>query len=147
VSSRVLANELRLWRAETWRWQDVIGARRTPAATRSLAGVERSQRLVRIWQRRARRAKAVALSPPHADAWACIHRYEGNWHASTGNGYYGGLQLSLEFQRTYGRLLLARKGTADHWTPLEQIWAAERAYRSGRGFWPWPSTARICGLL
>jgi hypothetical protein len=24
---------------------------------------------------------------------------------------------------------------------------AERAYRSGRGFYPWPNTARACGLI
>ena len=42
--------------------------------------------------------------------------------------------------------LLRTKGTADHWTPLEQIWTAEKAAKS-RGFWPWPNTARSCGLL
>ena len=26
------------------------------------------------------------------------------------------------------------------------MWVAERAYRT-RGFWPWPNTARFCGLL
>jgi hypothetical protein len=55
--------------------------------------------------------------------------------------------MDLGFQRRYGRRLLLRKGTADHWTPLEQMWVAERALRAGRGFWPWPSTARACGLL
>jgi hypothetical protein len=24
---------------------------------------------------------------------------------------------------------------------------AERAYRSGRGFYPWPNSARACGLI
>ena len=38
------------------------------------------------------------------------------------------------------------KGTADHWSPLEQIWTAERAVHTS-GFWPWPNTARICGLI
>ena len=50
-------------------------------------------------------------------------------------------------QRRYGRDLLRRKGTADHWLPLEQIWVAEKARRSGRGFYPWPNTARACGLI
>jgi hypothetical protein len=27
------------------------------------------------------------------------------------------------------------------------MWAAERAHRSGRGFYPWPNTARYCGLI
>jgi len=55
--------------------------------------------------------------------------------------------MDIGFQRTYGRRLLRRKGTADHWTRLEQMWVAERAHRSRRGFYPWPSTARACGLI
>jgi len=27
------------------------------------------------------------------------------------------------------------------------MWVAERAHRAGRGFTPWPNTARSCGLL
>ena len=60
--------------------------------------------------------------------------------------YFGGLQMDLGFQERYGGWLLRAKGTADHWTPLEQIWIAEKAARS-RGFYPWPSTARVCGLI
>jgi hypothetical protein len=26
------------------------------------------------------------------------------------------------------------------------MWVAERAYRT-RGYWPWPNTARYCGLI
>ena len=55
--------------------------------------------------------------------------------------------MDLGFQQHYGRMLLRVKGTADHWTPLEQMWIAERAYRSGRGFYPWPNTARSCGCI
>jgi hypothetical protein len=55
--------------------------------------------------------------------------------------------MNLHFQRLYGRFLLRRKGTANRWSPLEQMWVAERALRAGRGFWPWPNTARGCGLL
>ena len=75
----------------------------------------------------------------------CIHRFEGSW-ADAGPAYYGGLQMSITFQRSYGGWLLRRKGTANHWTPLEQIWTAERARRT-RGFYPWPNTARVCGLI
>ena len=42
-----------------------------------------------------------------------IHRFEGAWN-DPNPPYYGGLQMDLGFQRTYGRGLLARKGTADH---------------------------------
>jgi hypothetical protein len=55
--------------------------------------------------------------------------------------------MDLAFQRTYGRLLLRTKGTANRWTQFEQMWVAERALRRGRGFHPWPNTARYCGLL
>jgi hypothetical protein len=55
--------------------------------------------------------------------------------------------MDASFQRTYGRELFRRKGTADNWTPLEQMWVAERAYKSGRGYYPWPNTARYCNLI
>ena len=87
-----------------------------------------------------------ALNVPHKDAWLCIHHYEGSW-SDPNPPYYGGLQMDLGFQRTYGGALLRAKGTADHWTPLEQMWVAERAHRAGRGFYPWPNTARYCGLI
>jgi hypothetical protein len=100
-----------------------------------------------LWKRRAARLLARASAPPHRASWSCIQRYEASWHANTGNGYYGGLQMDLGFQRLYGSYLLRRKGTADRWSPLEQMWVAERAHRSGRGFYPWPNTARYCGLI
>ena len=55
--------------------------------------------------------------------------------------------MDISFQREYGPELLRRKGTADSWTAVEQMWVAERAHRSGRGFYPWPNTARNCGLI
>jgi len=54
--------------------------------------------------------------------------------------------MDYGFQAAYGGWLLRTKGTADHWTPLEQIWTAEKAVQS-RGFYPWPNTARSCGLI
>jgi hypothetical protein len=54
--------------------------------------------------------------------------------------------MDIAFQRSWGAELLRRKGTANRWLPIEQIWVAERAYRSGLGFGPWPNTARYCGL-
>lgn len=77
----------------------------------------------------------------------CIHRYEGRWDANTGNGYYGGLQMDLSFQRAYGREFLAAFGTANNWPIPIQIAVAVRAHLSGRGWGPWPSTARRCGLV
>jgi hypothetical protein len=103
------------------------------------------------WLEKARVRKRQAQNPPRLHAWLCIHRYERHprqgWASRTGNGFFGGLQMNLAFQRTYAPELLRKKGTADKWSALEQIWVAERAYRSGRGFHPWPNTARYCGLL
>jgi hypothetical protein len=135
-------------RRETWRWEALMGSGRTPATY----SVERVHSLaykrwaLRVWTRRALVERHRALHPPHLKAWLCIHGYEGAWH-DPNPPYFGGLQMDLGFQRTYGLRLYRRKGTADHWTPLEQIWVAERAYQSGRGFYPWPNTARYCGLI
>lgn len=80
-------------------------------------------------------------------AFSCIHHYEGAWNANTGNGFYGGLQMDLRFQSSYGADFMARWGTADNWPIWAQLQAAIRAYKSGRGFYPWPNTARACGLI
>ncbi len=136
-------------RNATWRWERVVSGR---ARSRYAATATRTPSLgyrrwvLRVWRRRATRARRLALHPPRLAAWLCIHRHEGAW-TDPGAPYYGGLQMNLEFQEAFAPDLLREKGTADHWTPLEQIWAAERAYRSGLGFEPWPTTARMCGLL
>ena len=134
------------FRADTRHWLTVMRGR-PPAgmssrpAARSLA---RLRLLNRRWQRRAHAAWVQATHPPNLRGWLCIHRYEGSW-ADPGSPYWGGLQMDLSFQQTYGGWLLRHKGTADHWSPLEQIWVAERASHS-RGFSPWPNAARDCGL-
>lgn len=130
-------------RHDVWRWQRVMGMR----LTRSLANSPVDPQLrATAWYRLARKMRHRAQNVPHRLAWLCIHRYEGSW-TDPNPPYYGGLQMDLQFQRKYGAGLLRRKGTADHWTPLEQMWTAERAHRSGRGFYPWPNTARSCGLI
>ena len=144
----LLVRQIHRYQRETWRWQSLMGVRQTPAS--SAAEKDPSIRFklwVRdLWHHRAKRARRRAARPPHKAGWLCIHRYEGRWNDPDAP-YYGGLQMDIGFQRTYGRHLLRRKGTADHWTPLEQMWVAERAHRSGRGYYPWPNTARACGLI
>ncbi len=141
------------FRVETWRWQSLMRKPRTPTSYRERRSDDEKsvERIRDLWQARARTAQYQAKHPPHRGAWLCIHRYERNptqgWSTRTGNGYYGGLQMDINFQRAYGPELLRRKGTADRWTPVEQMWVAERAHRSGRGFYPWPNTARYCGLI
>jgi hypothetical protein len=145
---RRLGAQVAVYQQATWRWQRITGEARAPSAGRNLAAmsVEDVRGALVLWRRRAARAWQHARHPPHLRAWQCIHRYEATWN-DAGAPYYGGLQMDYTFMRRYGATLLARKGTADHWTPLEQIWVAERARSSGRGFFPWPNTARICGLL
>jgi len=109
---------------------------------------------LRLWQRRLAAATLEALRHGHrplprvlSSAFLCIHRYEGAWDSNTGNGYYGGLQMDRRFQSLYGKEFVARWGTADNWPAWAQLQVAVRAYRSGRGFYPWPNTARACGLI
>ena len=141
------------YRTETWRWQALMSKPRTPTLFTERRSRDRAYLswVRELWQRRATRARRLAQNPPHRRQWLCIHRYERHpaqgWATRTGNGYYGGLQMDISFQRTYGGELLRRKGTANRWTAAEQMWVAERAYRSGRGFYPWPNTARYCGLI
>jgi Transglycosylase-like domain len=140
-------------RSATWRLQRLMGRRptRTSYSAESARKLAYQRWVLTVWQERHARARVQFERPPRKEAWLCIHRHERHpatgWRTNTGNGYYGGLQMDLHFQRLYGRSLLRRKGTADRWTALEQMWVAERAYRAGRGFYPWPNSARACGLL
>jgi hypothetical protein len=114
-----------------------------------------------------RGGRAIVVLEPIGDlaAWTCIHNGtpvsggapgtagtgEGPWNAV---GYYrGGLQMDSGFSHHYGADMYARYGGGpDVWPAREQIVVAERA-RSGsldghaRGYYPWPTTARACGLI
>jgi hypothetical protein len=145
---RRLGTRIGDYQRTTWRWQRLMGRPRTRTAGRELTAMSVPDvlRAVRLWHGRARAAERAAHHPPHLRAWLCIHRYEGNWR-DAGAPYYGGLQMDRGFMRRYGAHLLRKKGPANRWSPLEQIWVAERAHRSGLGFYPWPHTARSCGLI
>ena len=111
---------------------------------------------LRLWQVRSAEAAIQVVRHGYArppipgflqGAFLCIHRFEGAWTSNTGNGYYGGLQMDASFQRRYGGDFVVRWGTADNWPAWAQLQTAVRAYRAGRGFDPWPNTARACGLI
>lgn len=106
---------------------------------------------------------AAAVLPPIGDvrAWTCIHNGtpvgggepgtngsgEGPWNARGGT-YWGGLQMDVGFMRHYGADMIRRyRGWANLWSPRDQMVVAERARSSGRGYYPWPNTARACGLI
>lgn len=75
----------------------------------------------------------------------CIHHFEGSW-SDPNAPYWGGLQMDVNFMEAYGPSFYRRWGTADHWPVWAQLQAGRVAYRV-RGWWPWPNTARYCGLL
>lgn len=75
----------------------------------------------------------------------CVHSHEGSWRDG-GAPFYGGMQMDLGFQAHYGRWALHHYGTADRWPVRVQLRVAYRGWRD-RGWWPWPNTARSCGLL
>ena len=140
------SRHIRSWRAGARRWLTVIRGRPPRGGSRSLSAVSllRLRQLARRWRRREHAIWWRANHPPDFRGWLCIHQYEGSWR-DAGGPYWGGLQMDFSFQQTYGGWLLRHRGTADHWSPLEQIWVAVRAARV-RGFSPWPNTARYCGM-
>jgi hypothetical protein len=102
----------------------------------------------------ARMRRQLFVSSWLVRAFGCIHSHEGDWEDG-GDPYWGGLQMNRQFMRTYGADMLRKygepqgfvgpNGWLNPWSKTEQITVAIRAYRSGRGFYPWP-TRRYCGL-
>jgi len=80
----------------TWRWEQLMGAHKTPTEGRVLTEMSISdvQRAVVLWKRRASAARRLAERPPHMAQFLCIHRFEGSW-TDSGAPYYGGLQMDL----------------------------------------------------
>jgi hypothetical protein len=144
ATRHVVLEQIGNYRQTTWRFQSLMGVQLTPTRYGERTGGSAYARWVRnLWRSRAAKAWRQVANPPHESAWRCLQRYEAPWGADTGNGFYGGLQMDVGFQQHYGSDLLRRKGLAHRWTPYEQMWVAERALRAGRGFYPWPNTARI----
>ena len=140
---REIQRQIDRYRHEAWRWQRTMGKQVTRDLRNPPVDV---QAKIAVWKQVAYHLRQRALNPPHKRQWLCIHHFEGSW-SDSGDPYWGGLQMDRGFMRTYAPRFLLRKGWANRWTPLEQMWVAERAHRSGRGYGPWPNTARSCGLL
>jgi hypothetical protein len=87
--------------------------------------------------------------------WHSVWRWEstglidcesgGDWSINTGNGFYGGAQMSMRFWRTYGGLdLAARPDLAEPW---QQVVVLDRWADSGGRFrQAFPACARRLGL-
>lgn len=142
-----LGSQISTYQRTTWHYQRLMGRPKSPTTGDSVSqlGVSGAKIALNRWRRLATTARRQAQHPPHRAELLCIHRYEGSW-SDAGAPYWGGLQMNLGFQAHYGGWLLRLKGTANNWTPIEQMWTAEKAIRS-RGFYPWPNTARYCGLI
>jgi hypothetical protein len=84
--------------------------------------------------------KVGTRTVPDGSVWDRIAQCEagGNWHANTGNGYYGGLQFNLGTWRSYG-------GTSrpDLVSREQQIAIAEKVRAASGGYGAWP----VCGKL
>lgn len=140
--------KIKRYQRATWRWQRLMGVRRTASRDRYLRvrSLEYRVHVMHQWRRRAIRARRRAHHPPHERAWRCLQRYEGAWN-DTDDPYWGGLQMDRAFMRQHAPRHLLRRGWANRWSALEQMWVGERALRAGRGFYPWPNAGRICGLI
>ncbi|MFF4140633.1 transglycosylase family protein [Streptomyces sp. NPDC001698] len=85
---------------------------------------------------------AGGASAADGNAWNKVAKCEsgGAWSANTGNGYYGGLQLTQDDWEKYGGLDYA--SSADQASRSQQIAVAEKLLADkGPGAWP------TCGLL
>jgi hypothetical protein len=144
----LVVGAIKRYQRATWQWQRLMGVPQTPNRKRYLRTRDREYRIyvLQQWRRRAVRAKRRAHNPPHEWEWRCLQRHEGLW-SDAEDPYWGGLQMDRSFMLTYAPRHLLRRGWANRWTPIEQMWVAERAHRAGRGFYPWLNTARTCGLI
>jgi hypothetical protein len=88
----------------------------------------------------------LATTPAHAAhkatraQWNHVARCEsgGNWHLNTGNGYYGGLQMSLRTWKSFGGRHYARR--PDLTSKSKQIHVADRILAAS-GWKPWRACA------
>lgn len=132
----------------TWHYQRALGNCCRPyhrSADRSRSLAYRAW-VLGFWQGRLAIAGSNWRRSGIRTALLCIHGGEGAWNAIDPSGtYFGGLQMNLSFMETYAPYTYAAKGTADHWTPLEQLTAGARAVRV-RGYTPWPQTRIPCGV-
>jgi len=149
----------------TLRWYAKHPARTTRSPLPSTRSYSRASIKGHRWLKRVMKRKLDAwnlrhpvpfVTPlPHKRLWLCIHSgYRDGRKVSVGEAswidpnapYYGGMQMDLSFQRAHAPAWLRAKGTADHWTPFQQMWVSEIAV-----FWhgasitgSWPTTGPPC---
>jgi hypothetical protein len=90
---------------------------------------------------------ATLAAPANATSmrtWSRLAKCEsgGRWHIDSGNGYFGGLQISSGTWHAYGGKKYARQ--AHGATKREQVRVAKRI-KKGQGWGAWPSCSRRIG--
>ena len=153
-----LGSKIYKYQEATWDRQRLMEKPLSPKAGRQLASlnVPVLKKILLVWKHRAAVAWLQFRQLPHKSLWLCIHSGEADWNnpGRTWDGkpskYYDGLQMDKQFQKDHAGWLYRKKGTGNHWTPLEQMWVAETAYKhSGyelswlRSQWPHSSLACI----
>ena len=107
------------------------------AAARPVPAASPARRRPRPRQRRPRAPAPASLGRSELVAIAACES-GGNWAASTGNGFYGGLQFTERTWLGYGGGRYA--SSANLATPAQQIAVAQRVL-AGQGIGAWP----VCG--
>jgi len=105
----------------------------------------------------AKRGEAIQVTPteapppeprtyiPHYDIWHALAECEsgGDWSINTGNGFYGGLQFTLQSWKGAGGLQYATR--PDLATAEQQMITAEELLDM-QGWGAWPTCSRKLGL-
>ena len=93
-------------------------------------------------ERVVRKLQATRAAEPPRGVWDSLAQCEsgGNWSINTGNGYYGGLQFSLQSWHWVGGT-----GYPHHHTRAEQIHRGE-LLKARQGWGAWPACSRKLGL-
>ncbi|MFJ7149666.1 transglycosylase family protein [Streptomyces sp. NPDC100445] len=88
---------------------------------------------------------AASANAADGTTWDKVAECEsgGSWSADTGNGYFGGLQISQDDWARYGGTEYA--ASADQASRSQQIAVAEKIL-AGRGTTPWATCALLSGL-
>ncbi len=87
------------------------------------------------------RAKARRTVSSHLSGWLCIHSREGAWNSQTGNGYYGGLQMSYGWMGVVGNAALLPPGRQ---IAVADMVARAHAYAYSWMQGQWPNTFPPC---
>ena len=90
-------------------------------------------------------APPVVAAPAIGGVWVRLAQCEatGNWHANTGNGFFGGVQFDYGTWLRHGGGQFAPR--ADLATPAQQVLIAERTL-AAQGWGAWPVCSRRLGL-